>query len=76
MSKKTSGLDRRKFVKTGLQVAGAAALAGGAKPGAASEEKKISDGGSIPAREFGSTGLEPEDRPIAFKGLVPLHRAE
>ena len=36
MNKDPKGLDRRKFVKTGLQVAGAAALAGGAKPGAAS----------------------------------------
>jgi hypothetical protein len=39
-------------------VAGAAAPAGGAKPGAASEEKKASNKGEIPVRPFGSTSLE------------------
>jgi predicted aldo/keto reductase-like oxidoreductase len=56
MSKEKGGLNRRKFVKTGLQVAGAAALGNRVSHGSETPEKKISAGGPIPARPFGSTG--------------------
>jgi predicted aldo/keto reductase-like oxidoreductase len=52
-----SGLNRRKFVKTGLQVAaGAVALRGGVARGATPMDKKISTDGKIPVKPFGKTG--------------------
>jgi len=50
-------LNRREFVKKGLQVAaGAAALSSGIARAVLPEEKKIPVTESIPAREFGKTG--------------------
>jgi aryl-alcohol dehydrogenase-like predicted oxidoreductase len=56
MGTEKTGFDRRKFVKTGLQVAGAAALGSRVAGGAETLTKEISNTGSIPARPFGSTG--------------------
>jgi predicted aldo/keto reductase-like oxidoreductase len=56
MSEEKSGLNRRKFVKTGLQAAGAAALASGVSSGAEAGEKTISHDGPIPVKPFGKTG--------------------
>ncbi len=56
MSKGTN-MDRRDFLKSGLQVtAGAVALGSAAGASAASSDKKISLSGKIPERPFGKTG--------------------
>ena len=57
MRETKSELNRRKFLKTGLQAAaGAAALGAGIAQAAAPKEKKIPVTGSIPTRPFGKTG--------------------
>lgn len=59
MSKKDGGLNRRKFLKAGLQAtAGAAALTGGMAQAAMPKDKKVTLSGSIPTRVLGKTGLE------------------
>ena len=55
--RKDTNMDRRDFLKSGLQVtAGAVALGGAAGASAAPTDKKISLSGKIPERPFGKTG--------------------
>ena len=57
MREPKDGMNRREFVKKGLQVAaGAAALSSGIARAAVPKDKKIAVTGSIPTREFGKTG--------------------
>lgn len=51
-----NGMDRRKFISTGLAAAGAAALGAGKAHGAMPADKKIPAPGGIPTRPFGKTG--------------------
>lgn len=54
---KRQGMDRRNFLKSGLQAtAGAALLSSGVARAALPEGKKISATGKIPERRFGKTG--------------------
>jgi predicted aldo/keto reductase-like oxidoreductase len=57
MREERKRLNRREFVKKGLQVAaGAAALSSGIARANSPKDKKIAVTGSIPTREFGKTG--------------------
>lgn len=57
MSKQDKGMDRRNFLKSGLQAtAGAAVLSAGVAQAALPKNKKISLAGKIPERRFGKTG--------------------
>jgi len=57
MREPKEGMNRREFVKKGLQVAaGAAALSSGIAQASLPKDRKISVPGSMPTREFGNTG--------------------
>lgn len=57
MKDERTGIDRRKFISTGIQAAaGAMAFGAGAARGAMPKNKTIPSPGAIPARPFGKTG--------------------
>lgn len=57
MKSDRTGMDRRKFISTGLQAAaGAVALGAGTARGAMPKDKTIPEPGGLPTRPFGKTG--------------------
>lgn len=56
MKETSTGMDRRKFLRTGVQAAAGAALLSGVTAQAAPKNKKIALNGKLPEVEFGKTG--------------------
>src|SRR5215475_2683974 len=56
MNESTFHSNRRKFIKSGVLAAGAAALGPALAPAASPLDKQVGDSGAIPMRRFGKTG--------------------